>query len=90
MPPSAVIDASALVSAFLFPDSTPGHVVALAEKGAYTLHLSPILLAEVRRALYNPRLRRSYAYTDDEIESWCARLRGEIGEMIIQLRRQVA
>jgi uncharacterized protein len=84
MPPNAVIDASVLVSAFLFPDSTPGRVVALAEAGAYSLHLSPILLEEVRRSLYNPRLRRSYAYTDDAIEAWCARLSGEIGEMMTQ------
>jgi len=84
MPPSAVIDASILVSAFLFPDSTPGRVVALAEEGAYLLHLSPVLLEEVRRALYNPRLRRSYTHTDHAIDIWCARLHEEIGEMITQ------
>ena len=82
MPPSAVVDTSVLVSAFLFPSSTPGRVVALAGEGAYSMHLSPILLEEVRRFLYKPRLRRSYAYTDDEIDGWCARLHGEIGEMI--------
>ena len=44
MPPSAVVDASVLVSAFLFPGSLPGQVVALAGEGAYALHVSPILL----------------------------------------------
>jgi putative PIN family toxin of toxin-antitoxin system len=83
MLPSAVVDASVLVSAFLFPASTPGRVVSLAEDGAYTLRLSAILLEEVRRSLHNPRLRRSYSYTDEEIERWCARLL-EIGHLLTQ------
>jgi hypothetical protein len=37
IPKSAVVDASVLVSAFLFPESIPGRVVALAEKGVYAL-----------------------------------------------------
>ena len=34
MPTSAVVDASVLVSAFLFPESVPGRVLRLAEQGA--------------------------------------------------------
>ncbi len=82
---NAVVDASVLVSAFLFPESLPGRVVSLAEEGAYTLHLSPILLEEVRRSLYNPRLRRSYRYTDEAVDRWCDSLRRDIGHVITQL-----
>ncbi len=58
--PGAVVDASVLVSAFLFPGSVPGQVVELAERGAYALHLSPILIEEVRRSLRHPWLKRAY------------------------------
>ena len=39
MPKSAVVDASVLVSAFLFPDSVPGRVVKAAHQAKFTLHL---------------------------------------------------
>ena len=74
MPKNAVVDASVLVSAFLFPESVPGRVVSLAEQGVYVLHLSPILLEETRRSLRNPRLRDLYGHTDDAVEAWCAHL----------------
>jgi len=54
---NAVVDASVLVSAFLFPEIVPGRVIRLAEEGVYTLHLSPILIEEVSRSLKNPRLK---------------------------------
>ena len=74
MPRSAVVDASVLVSAFLFPESVPGRVVALAGRGAYALHLSPILIEEVRRSLLNPRLRNRYGQTEDSVRAWCDEL----------------
>ena len=74
MPQSAVVDTSVLVSAFLFPQSVPGRVLRLAAEGVYTLHFSPIILEELKRSLRNPRLRNSYACTDEQIEAWCATL----------------
>ena len=71
---SAVVDTSVLVSAFLFPHSIPGHVLSLAKRGDYVLHLSPILLEEVQRSLRNPRLKKSYKYTDKDIRTWCNNL----------------
>jgi predicted nucleic acid-binding protein len=35
MPLSAVVDASVLVSAFLFPESVPGLIVKLARQGRF-------------------------------------------------------
>jgi putative PIN family toxin of toxin-antitoxin system len=80
MPRNAVVDTSVLVSAFLFPHSMPGRVVALANDGAFALHLSPIILEELGRSLRNPRLRRSYPYSDEEMDAWCSGLR-EIGNL---------
>lgn len=57
---NAVVDASVLVSAFLFPASVPARVLKLADEGKYALHLSPILIEETRRSLFNARLRNAY------------------------------
>lgn len=84
MPTSAVVDASVLVSTFLFPRSLPGDVVAAAEAGAYTLHLSPILIEETRRSLMNPRLAGPYGYGGDKVEAWCAYLKA-LAQMVTDL-----
>ena len=81
MPTSAVVDTSVLVSAFLFPESVPGRVVALAEQGASALHFSSIILEETHRSLRNPRLRQSYGHTDEAIDAWCADLH-DIGSLL--------
>ena len=83
MPRSAIVDPSVLVSAFLFPNSAPGRGVALADQGAYFLHLSPIILEELKSSLRNPRLRKAYSYKDEEIDAWCADL-DEIGSLIMR------
>lgn len=80
---SVIVDTSTLVSAFLFPDSVPGRVLALAEQGIYPLHFSPIIWEEVKRSLHNPRLRKSYSYTDAKIEFWMTEL-DEIGIPILK------
>ena len=77
---SAVVDTSVLVSAFLFRESVPGRVVALAEQNAYTLYLSPILLEEVTRSLHHPRLRKTYGYADTDVRAWCQTLK-QIGKV---------
>ncbi len=75
MRPNAVIDASFLVSAFLFPASVPGQVLKAADRGAFVLFVSPILIEETRRSLCNPRLTRLYGHTDRAVLNWCAQLR---------------
>lgn len=82
MPKSVVVDTSVLVSAFLFPESLPGQVLKHAEQGGYDLWLSPIIIEELKRSLNNPRLRQSYPYTDDNIQTWIANL-NEIGNQIL-------
>ena len=84
MPPSAVVDASVLVSAFLFPRSLPGTLIAAAESGAYRLCLSPILIEETRRALINPRLTGPYGHSREEAAAWCEGL-ASLAHMVTDL-----
>jgi uncharacterized protein len=72
MPPSAVPDTSVLVSAFLGPRSVPARAVALGRAGACTLHTSPIIETEFRRALSRPRLQQAYKYAPDMPGAWWA------------------
>lgn len=78
MPKNAVIDASVLVSAFLFPESIPAQVLALGDQGISALHVSDILIEEVRRALQKPKLMRNYAYSTLEAETWMHSLRDRL------------
>ncbi len=75
MPTSAIVDASVLVSAFLFPGSVPGRVLKLAGQGAFALHLSPLLIDETRYALLSTRLRELYGHDEESVAAWCADLR---------------
>src|SRR5258708_2729343 len=81
MPKSAVVDASVLVSAFLFPDSVPGRVLKAAHQARFTLHLSPLLLYDPLCALLCPRLRNIYGHSEAAIIGWCAELE-EIGKLL--------
>jgi predicted nucleic acid-binding protein len=56
-----------LRSAFLFPEGIPGQVLRLADQGLCSLYFSPILIEEVTRSLKNPRLKKPYGYTDDDV-----------------------
>ena len=84
MPTSAVVDASVLVSAFLFPGSVPGRVLKLADQGAFALHLSPLLLEETRYALLSTRLRDAYGHDEELVTAWCADLQ-EVGSVFYGL-----
>jgi hypothetical protein len=65
----AVLDTNVVVSAILRPEGTPGRVLArLVEADAFELVLSPALLAEYRRALGYPHVRKRIRATDDEID----------------------
>jgi uncharacterized protein len=74
MPLSAVVDASVLVSAFLFPDSVPGLIVKLGRQSRFRGHLSGILLDETRDALLSPRLRKAYGHREPAVLEWLADL----------------
>ena len=74
MPLNAVVDASVLVSAFLFPGSVPGRVVTLAGEGRFVMVLSPILIEETRRSLMSARLRAAYGHDEAGVLAYAGRL----------------
>ncbi len=82
MPISAVVDASVLVSAFLFSASIPGRVLKLADQGIFAMHLSPLLLDETKYALLSTRLRDVYGHNEASVTAWCADLR-EVGSVFL-------
>ena len=54
----AVLDVNVLVSAAISPRGAPAHLLEAWRDGAFELVVSPLLLAELRRALGYPKLAR--------------------------------
>jgi hypothetical protein len=62
-----VIDANVFVSAILKPNSNPDKVIDLVKQGRITLALSPDILAEIRKVLLYPKIRKELKLTTKEI-----------------------
>ena len=73
--PSAALDATVLVSAFLTPGGVSDELLRQAREGAFVVVLSEDILAEVVHTLGYPRIRRRYSYTDEDVRVFCAGLR---------------
>ena len=70
----AVLDANVLISAVISPRGTPARLLLAWQAGAYDLVVSPMLLAEVRRALAYPKLARRVPAADaDAFVDWLSR-----------------
>jgi len=70
----ALLDANALISAILSPRGTPARLLLAWQAGAFDLVVSPLLLAEVRRALAYPKLERRVPPADaDAFADWLGR-----------------
>lgn len=70
----AVFDANVLISAILSSHGAPARLVQAWQAGTYDLVVSPLLLAEVRRALAYPRLERLVSPADaDAFVAWLGR-----------------
>ncbi len=66
-----VLDANVFVSALVRPTGPPGRIVArIADDESVKPIVSPAILAEVRRCLTYPRVRRYVRLTADEIDAW--------------------
>lgn len=71
----AVLDANVLISAVLSPKGAPARLLHAWRGGAFELLVSPLLLAEVRRALAYPKLERLVPSADaDAYVAWLGRL----------------
>jgi uncharacterized protein len=68
----AVLDSSVLISAFLTPRGTCADVLRAVDRGAFTLQLSPAILAEVAgKLLGKPKLQARYGYHAEEVQAFC-------------------
>lgn len=70
----AVLDANVLISAALSPRGAPARLLLAWQAGAFDLVVSPLLLAELRRALAYPKLERLVPAADaDALVAWLGR-----------------
>lgn len=66
-----VLDANVFVSALIRPEGPPGRIlVRLLREGTFELVASPATLAELRRSLRYPRVRRYLALSEEELDLW--------------------
>lgn len=71
----AVLDASVMISALIQPKGASGQIIAsLLEEGPFELIVSPAILAEVRRSLSYPKVRKYIKASDEDLELWVASL----------------
>ena len=73
--PSAALDATVLVSAFLTPGGVSDELLRHAREGAFDVFISEGIFAEVVHTLAYPRIRRRYPYTDEDVRIFCEGLR---------------
>lgn len=74
--PSAVLDTTVLVSAFLRETGVNAAVLTAAKDGAYRLCLAHVILEEAERVLLETsRIRRRYAYPDHSVMDFVVGLR---------------
>jgi putative PIN family toxin of toxin-antitoxin system len=70
----AVLDTNVLISAILSPRGSPARLLLAWQTGSFDLVVSPVLLAELARALNYPKLVRLIPPADaDAFVDWIAR-----------------
>jgi uncharacterized protein len=69
-----VLDPGVLISAALSPGGAPAQLLLRWQSGEFELVVSPLLLAELRRALAYPKLRERISAADSrELVAWLER-----------------
>lgn len=70
----AIVDVNVLISALLSPTGAPANLLLAWQHGQFELLVSPLLLAELGRALAYPKLRRLIPAADAEaFSAWLRR-----------------
>ena len=70
----AVVDVNVIISALLSRNGSPAQVLRAWQQGQFELVVSPLLLAELERALGYPKLRRRIPVEDAEtVVAWLGR-----------------
>jgi putative PIN family toxin of toxin-antitoxin system len=74
--PSAVLDSTVLVSAFLTPGGAADALLDQAKGGRFLCVLSEDIVAETTRVLLErPHIRQRYSYTDADVQEYAQGLR---------------
>jgi len=78
-----VLDTNVLLSGLMFPEGTPGRIVAAWVDARFDVALSPYQLAEIGRVLEYPKIRRKLGWDDERIELFIKQLyiRAEVVEL---------
>jgi len=78
-----VLDTNVLLSGLMFPEGTPGRIVAAWGEARFEVALSLDQLAEISRVLEYPKIRRKLGWDDQQIELFIKQLyiRAEVVEL---------
>ena len=78
-----VLDTNVLLSGLMFPEGTPGRIVAAWAEARFEVALCLDQLAEIGRVLEYPKIRRRLGWDDQQIESFIKQLyiRAEVIEL---------
>jgi len=69
-----VLDTNVIVSRYIVLLGKPAQILTRWEDGAFDLIVSPLLLAEVRKVLCYPRIRKRHGLNDAEIDARIRRI----------------
>ena len=74
MPTRAVLDSSALVSAFITPRGPAGQLIRAAHRGAFQLCLSAEIIEETAGVLMRPKITDRYRRKPNAAQEFCSGL----------------
>jgi hypothetical protein len=71
----AVLDANVIISALIQPKGASGQILTrLFDADSFELIVSPAILAELRRSLSYPKVRKYIKSSDEDLDLWVASL----------------
>lgn len=78
-----VLDTNVLLSGLMFPEGTPGRIIAAWIEARFEVAFSLDQLAEIGRVLEYPKIRRKLGWGDEQIELFIKQLyiRAEVVEL---------
>ncbi len=69
----AVLDANVIISALIQPKGASGQILtSLLDANSFELIVSPAILAELRRSLSYPKVRKYIKSSDEDLDLWVA------------------
>jgi putative PIN family toxin of toxin-antitoxin system len=69
----AVLDANVIISAMIQPKGASGQILThLLDANSFELIVSPAILAELRRSLSYPKVRKYIKSSDEDLDLWVA------------------